>query len=317
MMRSTICPFILKNNWLKPNDGCGDIMNGIINIYKEQGYTSFDVVARLRGICHQKKIGHTGTLDPDAVGVLPVCIGNATALCDMLTDKTKEYEAVMMLGITTDTQDLSGTVLEEKDVNLSEADVISCVGKFTGDIMQVPPMYSAVKVGGRKLYELAREGKEIERKARPVIIHSIDISNVDLPRVTMRISCSKGTYIRTLCHDIGQALGCGACMESLIRTRSGQFEIKDAAKLSLVQQWADEGSLKEHILPVEAMFEDCPVVKVSPDEDKLLHNGNTLRIRTDGTVARCRVYDSQGVFYGVYDFDTKRKILKPYKMFLP
>ena len=292
-------------------------MNGIINIYKEQGFTSFDVVAKLRGICHIKKIGHTGTLDPDAVGVLPVCIGNATALCDMLTDKTKEYETVMMLGITTDTQDMSGTVLEVKDVNLSEADVISCVGEFTGDIMQVPPMYSAVKVGGKKLYELAREGREVERKPRPVTVHSIEILDISLPRVTMRISCSKGTYIRTLCNDIGQSLGCGASMESLIRTRSGQFKIKDAVKLSVVQQWADEGSLEDHILPVEAMFSDCPVIRTTPEEDKLLHNGNTMRVRTDGAAARFRVYDSQGIFYAVYDCDPRRKILKPYKMFIP
>ena len=292
-------------------------MNGVININKEQGFTSFDVVAKLRGICHQKKIGHTGTLDPDATGVLPVCIGNATALCDMLTDKTKEYETVMRLGITTDTQDVSGTVIEEKDVNLTEADVVSCIGKFTGDIEQIPPMYSAIKVGGKKLYELAREGKTIERKSRPVSIHSIEIISMDLPRVSMRISCSKGTYIRTLCNDIGASLGCGACMESLKRTRSGLFEIKDAVKLSAVQQWADDGSLEEHLISVEDMFSDCPVIRVTPEEDKLLHNGNTLKARPDGTSQRYRVYDSQGVFYGVYNYDTKRKILKPYKMFIP
>ncbi|MBR6485868.1 MAG: tRNA pseudouridine(55) synthase TruB, partial [Lachnospiraceae bacterium] len=184
-------------------------MNGIINIYKEPGFTSFDVVAKLRGICHQKKIGHTGTLDPDATGVLPVCLGSATRVCDLLTDKTKEYETVLLFGIVTDTQDISGKVLEEHYVNLTDEDVISCVKEFTGDIMQIPPMYSAIKVDGKKLYELARQGKEVERKPRPVTIHSIDIVDISLPRVTMRISCSKGTYIRTLCHDIGNRLGCG------------------------------------------------------------------------------------------------------------
>ncbi len=292
-------------------------MNGIINIYKEQGFTSFDVVAKLRGITRVRKIGHTGTLDPDAEGVLPVCIGNATALCDMLTDKTKEYETVMRLGITTDTQDISGTVLTEKDVNLTEADVVSCVGKYVGKIEQIPPMYSAIKVEGKKLYELAREGKTVERKARPVTIHSIEILSVDLPRVRMRISCSKGTYIRTLCHDIGESIGCGACMEYLLRTRSGQFRIEDSVRLATVQSWADEGTLEAHLLPVEEMFSDCGVLRVSPDEDKLLHNGNT--IPRDGAVAdkRVRVYDSGGIFYGVYDYDPKRRIYKPYKMFMP
>ena len=319
-------------------------MHGIVNIYKERGFTSFDVVAKLRGITHVKKIGHTGTLDPDAEGVLPVCIGNATALCDMLTDKTKEYETVMRLGITTDTQDISGTVLKETDVNLSEADVVSCMDKFTGDIEQVPPMYSAIKVGGKKLYELARQGKTVERSPRPVTIHSIEILSMDLPRVRMRVSCSKGTYIRTLCHDIGEALGCGACMESLLRTRSGQFCIDDAVRLSTVQEWADEGSLESHLKSVEDMFADCEEIHVTPEEDKLLHNGNTLRrrhgpeglaSRRDGSSvfmsaeevrqgdgssvlrSRCRFYDSKGIFYGIYDYDPKREIYRPYKMFIP
>ena len=298
----------------------GNSMHGIINIYKEQGFTSFDVVAKLRGITHVRKIGHTGTLDPDAEGVLPVCIGNATALCDMLTDKTKEYETVMRLCITTDTQDISGTVLKETDVNLSEADVVSCVDRFTGDIEQVPPMYSAIKVDGKKLYELARQGKTVERKPRPVTIHSIGVISIDMPRVRMRISCSKGTYIRTLCHDMGQALGCGACMESLLRTRSGQFSLEDAVKLSVVQGWADDGTLESHLISVEDMFADCEAIQVSPEEDKLLHNGNTLRrqkSRPPLFQSRFRLYDSKGIFYGVYDYDPKRDIIRPYKMFIP
>ncbi len=297
-------------------------MNGIINIYKERGFTSFDVVAKLRGICHQKKIGHTGTLDPDAEGVLPVCIGNATALCDMLTDKTKEYETVMRLGITTDTQDISGTVLTEKDVNLTEADVISCTEKFTGDIEQIPPMYSAIKVDGKKLYELARQGKTVERKPRPVTIHSIEVLSVELPRVRMRISCSKGTYIRTLCHDIGEALSCGACMESLLRTRSGQFRIEDAVKLQAVQEWTDEGSLEAHLISVEEMFSDCGSLYINASGDKLLHNGNVIsKICIDhiieGSKERYKVYDSGGYFFGVYDYSCKQKVYKPFKMFIP
>lgn len=298
-------------------------MNGIINIYKERGFTSHDVVAKLRGICHQKKIGHTGTLDPDATGVLPVCLGNATRICDMLTDKSKEYETVLLFGITTDTQDISGTVLETKDVKLSEADVISCIQGFTGDIEQIPPMYSAIKVGGKKLYELARQGKEVERKKRPVTIHSIDVLSIDLPRVTMRICCSKGTYIRTLCHDIGSSLKCGGTMESLKRTRVGEFKISDSVTLDTVQDWADSGTLDKHIIPVEEIFKDCGMITLKDSADKLLLNGNPFRqhdisdiqmpILKDGLF---RVYDSCGNFTAVYYYDPVTKIYRVSKMFL-
>ena len=196
------------------------MIHGIINVYKEKGFTSHDVVAKLRGIVGQKKIGHTGTLDPDATGVLPVCLGKATKLCDLLTDKNKTYEAVLLLGKTTDTQDITGEVLEEKSTEaLTEEKVREAIEGFIGDYEQIPPMYSALKVNGKKLYELAREGKVIERKARPVKILDIQILEIDLPKVRMEVSCSKGTYIRTLCHDIGEKLGCGGCMESLILTR--------------------------------------------------------------------------------------------------
>ena len=188
------------------------MIHGIINVYKEKGFTSHDVVAKLRGIVGQKKIGHTGTLDPDATGVLPVCLGKATKLCDLLTDKNKTYEAVLLLGKTTDTQDITGEVLEEKSTEaLTEEKVREAIEGFIGDYEQIPPMYSALKVNGKKLYELAREGKVIERKARPVKILDIQILEIDLPKVRMEVSCSKGTYIRTLCHDIGEKLGCGGC----------------------------------------------------------------------------------------------------------
>ena len=203
------------------------MIHGIINVYKEKGFTSHDVVAKLRGIVGQKKIGHTGTLDPDATGVLPVCLGKATKLCDLLTDKNKTYEAVLLLGKTTDTQDITGEVLEEKSTEaLTEEKVREAIEGFIGDYEQIPPMYSALKVNGKKLYELAREGKVIERKARPVKILDIQILEIDLPKVRMEVSCSKGTYIRTLCHDIGEKLGCGGCMESLIRTRVSTFRIE-------------------------------------------------------------------------------------------
>ena len=190
------------------------MIRGIINVYKEKGFTSHDVVAKLRGIVGQKKIGHTGTLDPDATGVLPVCLGKATKLCDLLTDKNKTYEAVLLLGKTTDTQDITGEVLEEKSTEaLTEEKVREAIEGFIGDYEQIPPMYSALKVNGKKLYELAREGKVIERKARLVKILDIQILEIDLPKVRMEVSCSKGTYIRTLCHDIGEKLGCGGCMD--------------------------------------------------------------------------------------------------------
>ena len=193
------------------------MINGIINIYKEKGYTSHDVVAKLRGILGQKKIGHTGTLDPDAEGVLPVCLGRATRLCDMLTEKNKIYEAVLLLGKTTDTQDITGRVLEERNTSsLTESYIKECIQGYIGEYEQLPPMYSALKVNGRKLYELAREGIEVERKKRLVQIFDITIDRIELPRISMEVKCSKGTYIRTLCHDIGQDLGAGGCMEALL-----------------------------------------------------------------------------------------------------
>ena len=203
------------------------MVNGILNVYKEKGYTSHDVVAKLRGIVGQKKIGHTGTLDPDAEGVLPVCLGRATKVCDMLTEKDKTYEAVLLLGKETDTQDISGTVLRVGETEgLTQEQVKDCVMSFVGEYDQIPPMYSALKVNGKKLYELAREGKTIERKSRKVEIKEIRILEMALPRVRMEVSCSKGTYIRTLCHDIGEKLGCFGCMESLLRTKVSRFEIE-------------------------------------------------------------------------------------------
>ena len=191
------------------------MIHGILNVYKEKGYTSHDVVAKLRGIVGQKKIGHTGTLDPVAVGVLPVCLGKATKLCDMLTDKDKTYEAILLLGRSTDTQDTSGTTLTTRDTSaLTEEKVTEVIESYVGEYDQIPPMYSALKVNGKKLYELAREGKVVERKARRVVIYQIRILKMELPRVKMEVSCSKGTYIRTLCHEIGETLGCGGGMES-------------------------------------------------------------------------------------------------------
>ena len=242
------------------------MVNGILNVYKEKGYTSHDVVAKLRGIVGQKKIGHTGTLDPDAEGVLPVCLGRATKVCDMLTEKDKTYEAVLLLGKETDTQDISGTVLRVGETEgLTQEQVKDCVMSFVGEYDQIPPMYSALKVNGKKLYELAREGKTIERKSRKVEIKEIRILEMALPRVRMEVSCSKGTYIRTLCHDIGEKLGCFGCMESLLRTKVSRFELESSLKLSEIQKKREEGKLSEIITPLDAVFFQYPAVMVKKE----------------------------------------------------
>lgn len=306
--------------------------HGIINVYKEKGFTSHDVVAKLRGICKQKKIGHTGTLDPEAVGVLPVCLGSATKLCDMLTDKTKEYVAVLKLGVVTDTQDLTGTVLEEHPVTVTEEQIRETIFSFQGDQLQIPPMYSALKVNGKKLYELAREGKEVERAARPITIHEIEILKEELPEITIRVSCSKGTYIRTLCHDIGQALLCGGAMASLTRTRVGSFQIGQAYPLAKLQQLSDEGRLSEAVLPVEEVFSHLPVMHVEEAGMKALLNGNQLKkseleaagiekaaaVKTEeGSGYRVRIHGLDDRFYGVYEYKEEKGLYCPVKMFFP
>ena len=299
------------------------MINGIINIYKEAGFTSHDVVAKLRGIVKQKKIGHTGTLDADAVGVLPVCFGNATKLCDMLTDKTKEYRARMLLGKTSDTQDASGTILTEKEVTASKEEVREAVMSFVGTYDQIPPMYSALKVNGKKLYELARQGVEIERKPRTVEIHHIRIEEIALPYVTFTVGCSKGTYIRALCADIGDKLGCGALMESLVRTRVGTFPIEEALKLSQVEELVREGHLEERVIAPDAVFEEYEAITALPEADKALLNGNKLYFGQVRAVRKrfadgewVRVYASNGTFTGVYVFSEEEHGFKPYKMFL-
>ena len=294
--------------------------SGIINVYKEKGFTSFDVVAKLRGILRTKKIGHTGTLDPDAEGVLPVCIGRATKVCDILTDKDKVYEAVMLLGVETDTQDTSGEILKELPVESSEDAVREAILSFVGEYAQVPPMYSALKVNGKKLYELAREGKTVERKARNVQIFSIEILEMDLPRVRMSVHCSKGTYIRTLCHDIGGMLGCGGCMEKLLRTKVGVFELADTLKLSEIDQLAKEGLVEEKIISVDELFEDYVKVWMKKEFDVVVHNGNRIQKRMfeqklDSNAERLRVYDSENTFIGIFEYSKERNDYKPVKMF--
>lgn len=299
-------------------------MNGVINVYKEPGYTSHDVVAKLRGILKMKKIGHTGTLDPQAEGVLPVCLGNATKLCDMLTDKTKEYEAVMRLGIQTDTQDMTGTVLAENEVSCSEVDIRNIMSTFIGKQQQIPPMYSALKVDGKKLYELAREGKEIERKARPIEIFELEILEINLPCVRFRVSCSKGTYIRTLCQDIGEKLGCKGCMQHLKRTRVERFLAEDALTLAQIEKLRDEMAVESVLVRVEDMFDAYPKAIVSNAYRKAIDNGNVITPKMIKTMEeadlqekpqRIRVYNEELIFYGIYEYHSDAHRYKPYKMF--
>lgn len=307
-------------------------MDGILNIYKEKGFTSHDVVAKLRGILRMKKIGHTGTLDPEAEGVLPVCLGSATRLCDMLTDKIKEYRTVMRFGIATDTEDMTGEIIKEEPVTVGEKELREILPTFLGEQEQIPPMYSAIKVDGKKLYELAREGKVIERKGRPIVVHDIILHSVELDaeghlsEAELTIVCGKGTYIRSLCRDIGTALGTCACMKSLLRTRSGNCYLKESFKLSEVEALRDAGTLKEHIVSVEQVFADCKAFQMKPEWDKLLLNGNhVMEQDCEITVTKTsevsefpanwyRAYDSTGRFLGLYEKNGKK--FTSVKMFL-
>ncbi len=310
------------------------MISGIINVYKDKGFTSHDVVAKLRGIFKQKKIGHTGTLDPDAEGVLPVCLGKATKVCDLLTDKDKEYEAVLLLGKATDTQDITGAVTSERPVTCQEEEIREIIAGFVGEYSQIPPMYSALKVDGKKLCDLARAGVSVERAARKVQIFSIDILQVSLPRVKMRVHCSKGTYIRTLCHDIGIKAGCGGCMESLLRTRVAEFHLGEAKKLSQIEAEVQAVRVKAagkelaredfagFIKNTDSVFLQYPSVSVREEFSKLLYNGNPLQERCflnweDAyRTTALRVYDAGQNFAGIYRWDDVRRCIRPMKVFM-
>ena len=362
--------------------------HGMLTVYKEAGYTSSDAVARLRGILRMRKIGHTGTLDPDAVGVLPMCLGNATRICELIADREKEYFAVMRLGVLTDTQDMSGEILKDipeediPDILLhnpsSDTEAVDteavlntdtsaeerilrnihrAAAAFTGEIDQIPPMYSAIKVNGKRLYDMARKGITVERKPRRITIYSLDIEKVELPLVTMRVRCSKGTYIRTLCEDLGNALGTGAAMQSLIRTRVGQFTLDEARTLDELEHLAKTKpeELLPLIRPVDSFFADLPAAVCAPDALRLLKNGNVLTLQQirflspeedpqkqyrtavsdnkNGEISDTsslpginpgekvvRMYDADGYFYGLYRTRSGSKgrgLYSAYKMFLP
>lgn len=251
-------------------------MNGVINILKPSGISSFDVVRKVRKIVKQKKVGHTGTLDPLASGVLPICVGKGTKISDYLMKDKKIYRVEMKLGTVTDTYDREGKVIDENDVNLSKEEVIEAIKNYIGEIDQVPPMYSAIKVNGKKLYELARKGIEIERKSRKINIYSINILSVDLPYIVFDVKCSKGTYIRSLCYDIGRDLKCGAVMWNLQRLETGEFNIKDAIEL----QKLDESNVEDHLIPIDVALSLYDKIFIDERFEKHLLNGVTLKDRS-------------------------------------
>ena len=361
-------------------------MDGIINVYKEKGYTSHDVVARLRGITGERHIGHTGTLDPAAAGVLPMCLGTATKACELLTEKGKEYETVLLLGIETNTEDATGEIVSVGDVsNITDEMIYEAVKSFEGDISQVPPMFSATRINGQRYYDLARQGKEIEREAKQIHIDAIEVisditrcqlaekevfkpfddtmlarfaeepdpeegrwhwenndirkdENKDIPviRVALRIACEKGTYIRTICADIGKKLGCGGCMERLLRTRSGAFSVQESHSLAELEEIflkiniSEENAaslndskdiLKDVLISADKCFMEYPALHCKEKFDSVLNNGNLMRMRhfkeyIEVPDAINRVYDSKNEFKALYEWVENRKLYKPVKVFI-
>ena len=309
------------------------MLNGIINVYKEVGFTSRDAVSKLTGILRQRKIGHTGTLDPAAEGVLPMCIGKATKLCELLTDHRKQYIAEIKFGIATDTEDTTGEIVEETGFSnewykehLSEAVLSKVISGFIGRQLQTPPMYSAKRVGGKRLYELAREGKVIERKPCEITIYSIEIKNIDVSRreATIVVDCSKGTYIRTLCKDIGNELGCKAAMKSLIRTKTGDFLLENSYKLDEIEKLVKENRVSEIIIPIEDVFKNLQRVDVSGYAGILLENGGIIKavaVKPDIEALepkngeKFRMYNDEGEFKAVYSYNGDINAFKIDKMF--
>ena len=274
-------------------------MNGIVIVDKPQGWTSQDVTARLRRVFNTRRIGHGGTLDPMATGVLPVFVGRATRGVEFFEHAEKTYEATLRLGIATDTEDITGTVLEEKPVSLSEAEFLAVLPQFRGEIMQIPPMYSALKVNGQKLCDLARKGKEVERQPRPITIFQLECVEFSGDTARLRVRCSKGTYIRTLCKDIGQALGCGGCMEALRRVTAGEYTIEEAVPL---QTLLDTDAPETYLRTMDSMFASFPAVTLTEKQELRCRNGNSFSVKlADGTY---RAYSRNGEFLALSKVST-------------
>ena len=292
--------------------------DGIICIDKPAGHTSFDVIARVRGILHMKKVGHAGTLDPMTTGVLPVFLGRATKACDILPVQDKRYRARFQLGITTDTQDITGTVLERREVRVTRAEFEAAIRSFVGEQMQLPPMYSAVQVGGRRLYDIAREGGTVERTPRPVTFYSIDIPAMGEDWAELEVHCSKGSYIRTLCHDIGQKLGCGGVLTELRRTMAAGFTEADCLTLEELTALAGEGRAEEAVIPVERLFDCLPRLTLPAKLTRLFLNGAPLSLSQfilpapEGDLS---VWSEEGEFLGIAVPDRQSGRLVTRKLF--
>ncbi|HEX2925945.1 MAG TPA: tRNA pseudouridine(55) synthase TruB [Ruminiclostridium sp.] len=309
-------------------------MDGILNVLKPTGMTSFDVVGYLRRVTGQKKIGHTGTLDPSAVGVLPICLGNATKAIEFMIDKDKVYRAELTLGISTDTQDSSGRVLSSHSADIDDDEISRAVMSFKGIIEQLPPMYSAIKIGGKKLYELARQGQTVERQSRRVNIFDMEIIRIwgdtakfeidgkteefPVKKVLFDVHCSKGTYIRTLCQDIGESLGCGGHMSFLVRTRAGKYNLENAMTMEKIGYLAEAKSLEKYLLPVEKVFEDYNSISLTKEELFKYENGVWFEVdRNTVKNSLYRVYDNNAIFLGIGEVLEKGNIfyLKSKKFF--
>ncbi len=269
--------------------------SGIIIIDKPQDWTSMDVCGKLRRLMGERRVGHAGTLDPMATGVLPVFVGRATRAVEFAEQGQKEYLAGLRLGLTTDTQDITGETLSASDAIAGREEIEAALEQFRGEILQVPPMYSALKVNGQKLCDLARKGKSVERKPRPITIYELELGEQTAPNeYSLRVRCSKGTYIRTLCHDLGQVLGCGACMSSLRRSMAAGFDLSQAVTLEEVMKAAQEGSAEELLLPVQAYFKHYPSLTITGESERRARNGNTFR--TKAADGRYRVFNAEGEF---------------------
>ena len=294
------------------------VESGVLVMNKPQGFTSFDVIGKLRGILKMRRLGHTGTLDPMAEGVLPVLVGQAARACDILPDETKVYRAAFQLGVVTDTQDSTGTVTETYPVQVTESELRMAFSQLTGDIQQIPPMYSAVQIGGKRLYELAREGKVIERPARQVHVEQITLADYSAENGTgtVEITCGKGTYIRTILHDAGQMLGCGCIMTALIRTAACGFTIEEAYSFETVQQAADAGEIEQLMIPTDRLFSALPALQISEGQTKRYRNGvkldlNRIKQLTDAEIYR--IYAADNAFLGLARADRTEGCLRVYK----
>lgn len=288
---------------------------GIICVNKPADFTSFDVIAKMRGILKMKRLGHAGTLDPMATGVLPVFAGRAAKACDILPDHDKSYRAGFRLGVTTDTQDSTGTVVSESNTDVSRTELLAVLENFRGEIEQIPPMYSAVSVNGKRLYELARQGMDVERPARKVTVYSLELLDYDGETRcgTLEISCSKGTYIRTVISDVGDALGCGGIMTSLVRTKACGFSLEDCVTIEQLQKTAaEDGDFSQYLKPIEGVFADFPALHLKGAQERMYRNGIKLdlgRIPVDRNAERIRVYGERG-FIGTAVPDRENGVLR-------